>query len=191
MKSFKQFINEAADSKNNDNFWKWFGDSKVVDGNGEPMVVYHGSPTKGINIFTHDGPKHTGDDTLGKGFYFTSSKSFAARYAHHRVSGEFGDIYPVYLRIENPYLVGYGEHEDIVAELFGRFPEMLSVDEKTQKLIDAGFDGIISQNNGVDVIEGYGVDEMDADLVVFSSNQIKAADRNNGNFDPNDPDITH
>lgn len=27
------------------NFWKWFGDSKVVDEDGRPLVVYHGSPT--------------------------------------------------------------------------------------------------------------------------------------------------
>jgi hypothetical protein len=27
------------------NFWRWFGDSKVVDEQGRPLVVYHGSPT--------------------------------------------------------------------------------------------------------------------------------------------------
>ncbi len=26
------------------NFWRWFGDSKVVDKQGRPLVVYHGSP---------------------------------------------------------------------------------------------------------------------------------------------------
>ena len=25
------------------NFWKWFGDSKVVDDQGRPLVVYHGT----------------------------------------------------------------------------------------------------------------------------------------------------
>ena len=25
------------------NFWNWFGDSKVVDENGKPLVVYHGT----------------------------------------------------------------------------------------------------------------------------------------------------
>lgn len=53
-------INESVElSKLNDNFWKWFGNSKVVDKKGKPLVVYHGSgvnniqefdPSKGFNI---------------------------------------------------------------------------------------------------------------------------------------------
>ena len=30
----------------NDNFWKWFSGSKVVDKNGNPLVVYHGTGAK-------------------------------------------------------------------------------------------------------------------------------------------------
>jgi len=30
------------------NFWKWFGNSKVVDNQGRPLVVYHGSREAGF-----------------------------------------------------------------------------------------------------------------------------------------------
>ena len=37
----KYFINESL----NTNFYKWFGNSKIVDDNGKPLIVYHGSPS--------------------------------------------------------------------------------------------------------------------------------------------------
>ena len=42
----KEKLNESVQNKLNDNFWKWFGNSKVVDEQGRPLVVYHGSPHK-------------------------------------------------------------------------------------------------------------------------------------------------
>lgn len=33
----------AQDEEGVRNFWKWFGDSKVVDADGKPLVVYHGT----------------------------------------------------------------------------------------------------------------------------------------------------
>lgn len=48
----------------NDNFWKWFGKSKIVDDKGNPMIMYHGSPhasniidfknNKGYHFFASD-----------------------------------------------------------------------------------------------------------------------------------------
>ena len=35
-------VNESVESNLNQNFWKWFGNSKVVDKQGNPLVVYHG-----------------------------------------------------------------------------------------------------------------------------------------------------
>ena len=37
--------------KLNDNFRKWFGDSKVVDKDGKPMICYHGTPKGGFTEF--------------------------------------------------------------------------------------------------------------------------------------------
>ena len=35
-----EYIKEYKEYLNN-NFWEWFGDSKVVDVDGNPMVCYH------------------------------------------------------------------------------------------------------------------------------------------------------
>ena len=49
-------------------FKKWFGDSKVVDGNGNPLVVYHQTQEK-FNVFDLD--KEQGFSGF---FWFTSDK---------------------------------------------------------------------------------------------------------------------
>jgi hypothetical protein len=72
------------------NFWRWFGDSKVVDEQGRPLVVYHGGP-RGIDRFIPSFAKTNGD-MFGTASYFTSSKQEAARYAKE------GEVYEVYLR---------------------------------------------------------------------------------------------
>lgn len=71
-------------------FKEWFGDwenepensSKVVDDSGYPLVVFHGTKTKGFNSFKWDNNKQTGDNR-GEVYYFTSSKDVAIGYAHN------------------------------------------------------------------------------------------------------------
>ncbi len=57
------------------NFWKWFGNSKVVDDEGRPLVVYHGG----------NGEKTTFSYGAIRGYmgsaYFTDNKKVAWRYA--------------------------------------------------------------------------------------------------------------
>ena len=67
------------DGEKSENFKKWFGDSKIVDENGEPLVVYHG--TNGL--FTKF--KKTKNGYLGPGIYFVNDKKIAERYT------DFGD----------------------------------------------------------------------------------------------------
>ena len=46
--TFQQFLNENKNIENiklNNNFWKWFDGSKVVDDEGKPLVVYHATNT--------------------------------------------------------------------------------------------------------------------------------------------------
>ena len=85
----------------NDNFWKWFGKSKVVDKNGNPMVFYHGT-NKNFDKFSY---KKTNDTSvLGKGFYFTADEDIAKTY----LGGLYGKpnknshVIQVYLKMENP-----------------------------------------------------------------------------------------
>lgn len=65
-------------------FKKWFGDweaskesaSKILDENGEPLIVYHGTDKK-FNEFVFKGEKLT---ALGVGFYVTPSITKAKQY---------------------------------------------------------------------------------------------------------------
>lgn len=77
-----------------ENFYRWFGDSKVVDKQGRPLVVYHGTNKK-FDTFDKGkiGKKHK-NLYQGKGFYFTSEYYDAQNYGRR--------IMPVYLKIENP-----------------------------------------------------------------------------------------
>jgi hypothetical protein len=58
-----------------DNFKKWFGDSKVVDDEGNPLVVYHGT-THDFDSFELE-RGNTGN-AVGTGYYFTTSPEDAS-----------------------------------------------------------------------------------------------------------------
>lgn len=51
-------------------FKAWFGDSKVVDENGDPLVVYHGTTA---DFESYDRSKANSESDLGAGFYFTNT----------------------------------------------------------------------------------------------------------------------
>lgn len=68
------------------NFVKWFGDSKVVDENGEPLVVYHGSRE---------------DFELRDSMYFTPHSDTA----HDAFSGPQGSVTSVYVSLQNPLVL--------------------------------------------------------------------------------------
>lgn len=63
------------------NFYKWFGDSKVVDEQGRPLVVYHGSDVSGIEVFDSQA-NQTKQRQIGadRGYFFTDSKKVAERF---------------------------------------------------------------------------------------------------------------
>lgn len=91
--------------KLNDAFWKWFGNSKVVDKNGQPLVVYHGT-TKSFNSFDKNRVGERKGTVRGKGFYFTDSLSRAERWGGSLFSGKTKNtrVMDVYLNIRNPYI---------------------------------------------------------------------------------------
>lgn len=72
-----------------ENFYKWFGDSKVVDEQGRPLVVYHGTNAE---FDTFKGTKIL-NSSEGVGFNFAVKKDIAEG---------FGKVMPVYLKLENP-----------------------------------------------------------------------------------------
>lgn len=81
-------------------FRTWFGDSKVVDDTGSPIVVYHG--TSGVEIKNFAG----GEDHAG---YFSDKPEVANRFAEG-VGSSYGEarsdvVYPVYIKMEKPNII--------------------------------------------------------------------------------------
>lgn len=186
-------------------FKKWFGDwendpanaSKVVDENGEPLVVYHGSKSKDkISIF---------NEYYEKGMFFSTSKNVGSIYATNE-----DNLYSVFINSKNPLIVDNKgkdwnkiDAEDLIEaaeKMFGiskeEFLESLGEDRyvTTDGIIAAisrlseennsPYDGLILKN----VVETWN-DEVATDVVTIKSNQIKSATENEGTFDINNKDI--
>lgn len=150
-------------------FKNWFGNSKIVDENGNPMIFYHGSPNK-FEIF--DKNRQT-EGQLGKGFYFTNNRQEAGNYG-------IDNVYAVYLQMKKPFDIDadintISKQLDIpVAEL-----ENLTPADVIDVLKQKGFDGIVAKNYW-----GEGSDYY----TVFEPTQIKSVN-NQGTFDPTNPNI--
>jgi hypothetical protein len=169
-------------------FKKWFGESKVVDKKGDPLVVYHGTD-KTFDAFNlrKRGSRVGFRDA---GFYFSDSPGTATTYATMDVySGALGkkkdayleptdffkrflsrlglvesapQVVPAFLSIKNPY-------KTTGARMPGR-----------RELIKQGYDGIqYTQYDGT------------THWVAFEPTQIKSSIGNIGTFDPENPDIRY
>jgi hypothetical protein len=186
-------------------FRRWFGNSKVKDETGRPVVVYHGTLNGGFTVFD---PAKMGDSQAG--FYFTPRFDGAAAYAEppifsfapveaapyptdangdaripDPVQGNKRGVYRVYLKIENPFIYeGRGRQWD--ALFVPEFPEARRTYEVAALARAAGHDGVIFK----EIVDPGGefYEPMDV-YVVFDSRNIKSATANDGGYRPDDPDI--
>ena len=160
LKLFEQYFN--------DNFNEWFGNSKVVDKDGAPKVVYHGSPNPNIDNFEDSKKGSTTDVGIrGRGFYFTTNKATAIAYGDN--------LYEVYLKIENPLdLLSFNSLEELadvvgvddsILQETGKGTEYHSVKVYTPyvgvfsgQVRSSGYDGIIHGE----------------EIITFEPNQIKS-----------------
>ena len=175
-----------------DAFRRWFAGSRVVDAQGRPLVVYHGSKRKGFRVFepTRGLPAGTGQAVLGEGIYFTVSAQEAKRYA-----GRGGQVVAAFLRVTRPFRVRQ--------DWFGPSAEAIAVAHMTREVgaawardqwararayktllgtsIPPAVLTSMMQAEGFDgVVEG-------PHVCVFDPRQIKSATDNVGTFDPDDP----
>lgn len=159
-------------------FKEWFGDwendpenaSKVIDENGEPRVVYHGTDSD-FNAFdeSHLGEvtdlNATNEDwakTSHIGFWFNDNK--IGFYTKHK---------PVYLNVRNP--LEFASMESLVDEM---------------SYYDSGEDFKRSNSDGYDSVIVLEDEEMGGrSYSVFNDNQIKSATENNGGFSSHNDDI--
>lgn len=88
----------SIDQAETDAFKRWFGDSKVVDAQGKPLVVYHGTE-EDFSEFSREyiGSANT-QTPIGSGFFFAKDPAVASRYAE-RASA---NVMPVYVSVQNP-----------------------------------------------------------------------------------------
>lgn len=146
-------------------FRRWFGDSKVVDAEGRPLTVYHGTASE----FDAFDPARRGEVTdtsdSKEAFWFTSS----ARRARVAATDAGGDrILSVYLRMLNP----------LVVDTPLRSMQPTDSARLIRNARQRGHDGVVFSSGE------FGA----ADYAIFDPTQIKSVD-NTGAFDPVNPNI--
>jgi hypothetical protein len=183
--------NVAEDSApyGTDAFRRWFGDSKVVDAQGNPLVVYHGAPDG--RFIDEDGTFKSERDRFGMGRstgvnWFAASKATAKTYANDSRAFDYQSAEPriieAYLKLENPLMVDAAGKQWREAQQRGKTSDVI------EQAIAEGRDGLIIRR----VRDNYQGNERSAPtdtFVVFSSSQIKSATDNNGDFDSGNDDI--
>ena len=123
-----------------DNFKNWFGDwennpskaSKVVNEDGTPKVVYHGTDKGGFYVFD---PKMS-DDKIS--LFFSDSKVTSNSYAQ----SDNQQLYEVYLAIKKPYVI------DAKGHMWNELDDKLgnTTREIAEKAKNQGYDGVIIEN---------------------------------------------
>jgi len=187
-------------------FKNWFGDSKVVDAEGKPMVVYHSSTYGDFDTFSKADQRK---GMAGYGFYFSDAAG-ADVYSQHAATFKMDKAYdgsekkinvmPVYLTMKNPFRVD--NINDVLPpgtkQGFGVAREFNGIGaEEKSSLERRGYDGVIT-NEYVKVMKDGSLKVVSPDAkgaiahpvyVVFEPTQIKSATGNRGTFDPNNPNI--
>ncbi|WP_428042716.1 hypothetical protein [Candidatus Avelusimicrobium fimicolum] len=172
----------AKTDPNSSAFKKWFKNSKVVDENGKPLVVYHG--TKQGDFSSFDKSKigaQTDYGYRGKGFYFTPQQELAAMYSRDwqkfkQVPNENGRVMPVYLSVQNPYIIKSKDAHNILSKF--------ESESFTRKLQEQGYDGVFVEMD--DLVKSY--DGELQEIIVFEPTQIKSV-YNRGTFDENNANV--
>jgi len=169
-------------------FKQWFGDwendsanaSKVVDENGEPLVVFHGTNAQFWKF----------DKSKGKGNIKQKSINFSSK---KEVSKDYGSrIIECFLNIRNPYIKNYNGESYWTIEFNARYENKF--DEIPDQIVNKSFDekiydGVILLNIK-DSKSRYSENvPVGNNYYAFNNKQIKLADGTNTTFDGNNPDI--
>ena len=136
--------------------------SKVVDDNGEPLVVYHESP----NVFSIF-------DTSKKRYNVHEVTGIWASSINRNGKGYGENIYPLFLNLRNPIVTSVKQVKTI--------EELRTLENKAIK--NDNSDGAI-----LDTIDKFGYETQ---YFVKSSNQVKSATDNTGAFSNEDDDVYH
>ena len=178
-------------------FKEWFGDwendptnaSKVVDENGEPMVVYHGTSVSSRRFFKFkDGAPN----------WFTPSEYYAKAFTFDE---DIPVMYPSFIKIKKLLYLGYIDGDVIsgkirslsldtgISESSIRYIVSKERADKVYQITNSplfkreamalGYDGMMAFEAGVD------------SFAIFSPSQVKSATENTGSFDGMNDDIRY
>lgn len=179
--SVKNFVKKIQEVKENV--------SKVVDENGEPMVMYHGTEWNPL-------AEKSGNAAFKDESYFTDKKDYANRYKKD------GKIYEFYLNLKKPFDTRNSKEKEIFEREFYRkwgngapltergLPDWTDGSDLLEFIREKGYDydGIIL-DEGADGGYGKNVSYRGESYVPINSTQIKSATDNAGTFNPENPDI--
>lgn len=143
------------------NFYKWFGDSKVVDANGNPMVVYHGTEAE-FNEFKKS----------DRGIYFATPQRKGSVSSYY--AGDNGKILDVYLSMKNPF-IGTPSQKNISEIKKQGYDGMISVAD--ENLGESKYFNYETQQLETENLQKGDIIE----IVAFEPNQIKSVD-NKGTY---------
>ena len=206
------YVKEPKDQIQTKEFKKWFGNSKVVNADGTPKVMYHGTTNGNF-------------DTFKKGAnYFTENEQYADRYQNPSASsistGKVVDnptTHAVYIKMEKPFDTRDSKAREIFEDEFlnqdGGYdeegeetehswvsngtelnentglPDWTDAEDLYHFIKDKGYDydGIIV-DEGADGGYGSAVVNRGVAYVTFEPNQVKNV-KNSGEFDINNPNM--
>ena len=196
------------ESTRSESFKKWFGDfekdpknaSKAVDENGDPKVMYHGTPSGGFSVFDPESSYSEGKKIAN--FFSDNPSVVKETYAvKNQYLGGKPQVYKCYINLKNPLVIeGNGQkwnELDMPKEMpslrfrnyaTGGYSESRKTDTDgiTKWAKSKGYDGVIFKN----IIDGNAAKGRKSTVMaVFESNQIKDATGKNKNFDINKDDI--
>ena len=205
--SVNYIVQQSADSVNgniqlssrtqteSEAFKRWFGNSKVVNEDGTPKVMYHGTATE---FWTFE--KRKANDALGrrmglgagKGKFYLSEYEGVGRAAADSAKslgkGNTPKVMELYVSAQK--VMERNEYDRRLAEMFKKYPGSApssaaydykardkAITEVDKQIRKEGYDGVWDRDSG--------------EMFVYESTQIKSATDNVGTFDPENPDIRY
>ena len=205
LKANQKMVDEIVKNRpktETDNFKSWFGESKAVNQDGEPLLLYHGTDSR-FTKFASDGKAMwLSTELLYAREYSKPIKKSDEKVPSGKVfGGSIDRIIPAYIRAENPADFGntHLSFEEALSDVSSKLDipanELKSVWEKVGK--PEKLWQVVNSSEMVDLLKEHGYDSIKAiedtapTWAVFESNQIKSAVANKGTFDNKKSDIRY
>ena len=210
------YIRYSISSPDTQPFKRWFKDSRVVDKDGNPLVMYHATktPEEGADLFSVF--NKSDDGKLGQGIYTTAVEKYAESFAPN------GVVMPLWVSIQNPLYLdltasiqkGRSARDILRSKIAGEEPsrevDYLRLDGNGSREISNGLNAEIQAITGKRMMDmsgasikralqkaGYDgiiVRDTDGNFVevnAFDQTQIKSAVGNRGTYSESNKDIRY